>query len=138
MLPPARTVSSLPAACDVLTAGWPYLPPVPAISITHVATAHGFGFRILADIEIQNELERAEAEQARKAEEARRLAEAEKAALEAQRQKDRLAAIERETYMSMKEARKAAEKEVRYPLQPHSQIAHPPRPAPTAYPPLRM
>eukprot|EP00730_Choanoeca_flexa_P000639 TRINITY_DN10279_c0_g1_i4.p1 TRINITY_DN10279_c0_g1~~TRINITY_DN10279_c0_g1_i4.p1 ORF type:complete len:490 (+),score=134.04 TRINITY_DN10279_c0_g1_i4:73-1542(+) len=69
--------------------------------------------KVLAEIAIQEEIARQTAEQARKAEELRLREEDEKRQLAAAAEAERLAAIERETYMTMKEARLAAEKEAK-------------------------
>ncbi|EDQ84294.1 uncharacterized protein MONBRDRAFT_30425 [Monosiga brevicollis MX1] len=69
--------------------------------------------RILAEIQIQEEIERQTAEQARKAEELRIRELEEQRKLQEAALRERQAQIEREQYMSMKEARLAAEAEAK-------------------------
>ena len=67
--------------------------------------------RVLAEIAVQQDIERRAAEAARKEAELRRLEEEEKEKMAAQLEKEREEAAERELYMTMKQARQAAEKE---------------------------
>eukprot|EP00049_Salpingoeca_infusionum_P027691 m.33778 g.33778 ORF g.33778 m.33778 type:complete len:460 (+) comp9671_c0_seq2:410-1789(+) len=67
--------------------------------------------KLLAELQVQEEVKRATMEAARRAEELRQREEAEKKRLIEQAEADRLAAIEREQYLSLKEARLEAERE---------------------------
>lgn len=67
--------------------------------------------RILAEIEIRDALERKRVEAERKAAELKRIEEEEQERLRLEAEKDRAAALEREQYMTLKEARLAQEKE---------------------------
>ncbi|EGD83577.1 hypothetical protein PTSG_04184 [Salpingoeca rosetta] len=67
--------------------------------------------KILAEIELQNEVAKRTADAERRTEELRRREEEEKKRLEEEAIRERQAAIEREQYLSLKEARLAAEKE---------------------------
>lgn len=69
--------------------------------------------RILAEIEIQREIEEKKAEAARKAKEIEKIEKEAAAKLEADQLRMKEEAIERETYMSLKEAKKAAEAEAK-------------------------
>ena len=86
--------------------------------------------QLLAELEVKKQIEQQKAEAARKAIEIEKLEEEHRQRLETEKARLKAEAAERETYMTLKEAKKAAELEVcadanRYKAHTHTSVWHP-------------